>query len=47
MSTLFTEHETAKRNAMRFMRNGEITAYLKSLLEVDAYKRLMVAVISN
>jgi len=47
MSTLFIQHETAKRNAMRFMKNGEITAYLDSLLEVAAYKRLMVAVISN
>ena len=47
MSTLFIQHETAKRNAMQFMKNGEITAYLDSLLEVAAYKRLMVAVISN
>jgi hypothetical protein len=47
MNTLFTQYETAKTNSITFMKNGQISAYLNSLIEMSTYKRLMIAVISN
>jgi hypothetical protein len=47
MNILFTQYETAKKNAITFMKNGQISAYLNSLNEMNTYKRLMIAVISN
>jgi hypothetical protein len=47
MNTLFTQYETAKKNAITFMKNGQISAYLNALIEMNTYKRLMMAVISN
>jgi hypothetical protein len=47
MNTLFTQYETAKKDAITHMKNGQITAYLNSLIEMNTYKRLMIAVISN
>lgn len=47
MNTFYTQYETAQNNAKEFMKNGQISAYLNSLLEMNKYKRLMVAVASN
>ncbi|WP_189663000.1 hypothetical protein [Polaribacter sp. IC073] len=47
MNTFFTQYETSKNNAIQFMENGQISAYLNALLEMNKYKRLMVAVVSN
>ncbi|MDX6745495.1 hypothetical protein SHK09_01725 [Polaribacter sp. PL03] len=47
MNTFTTQYETAKSNATEFMKNGQISAYLNSLLEMNKYKRLMITVISN
>jgi hypothetical protein len=47
MNTLFTQYEIAKKNAITFMKNGQISAYLNALTEMNTYKRLMIAVISN
>jgi hypothetical protein len=47
MITLITQHETAKKNALAFMKNGQISAYLNSLIKMNTYKRLMIAAISN
>ena len=47
MNTLYTQYETAKNNGITFMKDGQITAYLNTLVEMNKYKRLMVAVASN
>lgn len=47
MNTLFRQYETAKKNFITFMKNGQISAYLNSLIKVITYKRSMIAVISN
>lgn len=41
------QYETAKKRANEFMANGEITKYFEALLEMNKYKRLMVATIAN
>ncbi|MDG1396805.1 MAG: hypothetical protein P8P88_00315 [Polaribacter sp.] len=47
MKDLTNKYEQAKQNSIMFMSNGQISAYLNSLLEMNKYKRLMVAVIAN
>jgi hypothetical protein len=47
MNTLSTQYEIAKQNSIKFMQNGQISAYLNALLEMNKYKRLMIAVIAN
>jgi hypothetical protein len=47
MNELTNKYENAKQNSMEFMKNGQISAYLNSLLEMNKYKRLMIAVIAN
>ena len=47
MNTLFTQYEIAKKNAIALMKNGQISAYMRSLIEMNKYKRLMLLVLSN
>ncbi len=47
MKDLTNKYENAKLNSIEFMRNGQISAYLNSLLEMNKYKRLMVAITAN
>lgn len=47
MNILYTQHEAARNNAKVFMKNGQISAYINSLIEMNKYKRLMIAVVSN
>ncbi|MCL7762016.1 hypothetical protein MPF19_01220 [Polaribacter sp. Z014] len=47
MNTFKKQYEIAKNNAIEFMKNGQISAYLNALLEMNKYKRLMVAVVAN
>ena len=47
MNTFSTQYETAKNNSIEFMKNGQISAYFEALLEMNKYKRLMLAVIAN
>lgn len=47
MIELTNKYETAKQNSIEFMKNGQISAYLNALLEMNRYKRLMVAVAAN
>ena len=47
MKELKKQYETAKLNATQFMKNGQISAYLNALLEMNKYKRLIVATVSN
>jgi hypothetical protein len=47
MIELTKHYEKAKINANFFMEKGQISAYFKALLEMNKYKKLMVAVASN
>ena len=47
MSELTKQYETAKKNSKVFMQAGEIGAYLNSLIAMNKYKRLMIAVVAN
>ncbi|MHB0754858.1 hypothetical protein [Polaribacter sp. M15] len=47
MNELTNKYENAKQNSIEFMKNGQISAYLNALLEMNKYKRLMVAVLAN
>ncbi|QOD59835.1 hypothetical protein H9I45_10795 [Polaribacter haliotis] len=47
MNTFTQQYQTAKSNSKKFMKNGQISAYLNALSEMNKYKRLMVAVVSN
>jgi hypothetical protein len=47
MRKLNKQYEQAKKNSKVYMQNGQIGAYLNALLEMNTYKRLMVAVVAN
>jgi hypothetical protein len=47
MLDLTNKYENAKSSSIEFMKNGQISAYLNALLEMNKYKRLMVAVVAN
>ncbi|WP_181858184.1 hypothetical protein [Polaribacter sp. WD7] len=47
MKDLTKQYEIAKQNSIEFMKNGQISAYFNALLEMNRYKRLMVAVVAN
>ena len=47
MNNLIEKYETANNSANMFMKNGQIAQYFEALLEMNKYKRLMVAVIAN
>ncbi len=47
MNTLSIQYESAKQNSIEFMQKGQISAYLNALLEMNKYKRLMVAIVAN
>ncbi|MCF2876066.1 MULTISPECIES: hypothetical protein [Tenacibaculum] len=47
MKNLNTQYNLAKSRADEFMRRGQITQYFEALLEMNKYKRLMVAVVAN
>lgn len=47
MIELTNKYEAAKQNSIEFMKNGQISAYLNALLEMNKYKRLLVAVAAN
>ena len=47
MKELTKQYEAAKQNSIEFMRSGQISNYFKALLEMNKYKRLMMAVIAN
>lgn len=47
MNILAKKYETSKRKADEFMKRGQIPQYLNALLEMNKYKRLMIAVIAN
>ena len=47
MKELTKQYQLAKNNSIEFMKNGQISAYFKALLEMSKYKRLMVAIVAN
>lgn len=47
MKELTRQYELAKKNSIEFMRSGQIGDYLNALLEMNKYKRLMLAVAAN
>ena len=47
MKELKRQYEIAKQNATEFMKNGQISAYLNALLEMNKYKRLMTITVAN
>ncbi|QTE21291.1 hypothetical protein [Polaribacter cellanae] len=47
MHTFYQQYQIAKNNSIKFMKNGQIAAYLQALSEMNKYKRLMVAVVAN
>jgi hypothetical protein len=47
MKDLTKQYETAKQDSIKFMKMGQISDYLSALLEMNKYKRLMVAISAN
>ncbi len=47
MKDLTKQYENAKISSIEFMKNGQISAYLNALLEMNKYKRLMTAMVAN
>tara|TARA_B100001057_G_C22259065_1_gene722464 strand:- start:365 stop:508 length:144 start_codon:yes stop_codon:yes gene_type:complete len=47
MKELTKQYETAKQNAVEFMRKGQISNYLDALLQMNKYKRLIIATVAN
>ena len=47
MIELTKNYEKAKSNATLFMEKGQISAYFTALLEMNKYKKLIVAVANN
>lgn len=47
MKELKKHYNTAKNKALIFMQNGEINAYFDALIEMNHYKKLMIAVRAN
>lgn len=46
MKKLKMKYEAAKNKANMFMKNGEISQYFETLLEMNRYKKLMVAIVN-
>lgn len=47
MNELRYRHDLAKKKAKDFMKKGQINEYFSALLEVQRYKKLMRAVMTN
>ena len=47
MKDLIKQYESAKKKATAFMKNGQLNAYFDALIEMNKYKRLMIAVRAN
>lgn len=47
MKTLSQQYESAKRKAYIFMQKGQISAYIKTLTEMNTYKNKMAVVAAN
>ncbi len=47
MKNLTKQYEVASSKATEFMKNGQISQYFDTLLEMNKYKRLMTAIVAN
>ena len=47
MIELKKHYESSKNRATLFMEKGNISAYINALIEMNRYKKLMIAVTSN
>ena len=47
MKELIRQYEQAKKRALRFMQKGQLHAYFDALVEMNRYKKLMIAVQAN
>lgn len=47
MNELIRQYENAKIRSKVFMQKGQLHSYFDTLVEMNNYKRLMVAVVAN
>jgi hypothetical protein len=47
MKELIKQYESAKNRSKVFMKNGQLHSYFDTLVEMNNYKKMMVAVIAN
>ncbi|CAL2062431.1 hypothetical protein [Tenacibaculum sp. 190524A05c] len=47
MKNITKQYEQSNRKAKEFMKNGQISQYFEALLEMNKYKRLMMAIAAN
>ncbi len=47
MNELAQNYQIAKQNSIQYMITGQINAYFDALIEMNFYKKLMKAVVSN
>ena len=47
MKNITKQYEQSNRKAKEFMQNGQISQYFEALLEMNKYKRLMMAIAAN
>jgi len=47
MKDLTKQYELARKNSIEFMTLGQISDYFNALVEMNKYKRLMVAITAN
>lgn len=47
MKELIKQYENAKKRSKVFMKKGQLHAYFDALIEMNNYKKMMVAVVAN
>ncbi|PHS51283.1 MAG: hypothetical protein COB01_10850 [Lutibacter sp.] len=47
MKELIKQYQAAKKKALKFMKNGQLSAYFDALIEMNHYKRLMLTINVN
>lgn len=47
MKELKKHYELARKKAINFMKKGQLNAYFDALIEMNHYKKLLVAVSAN
>lgn len=47
MKELTRQYEATKNDSKEFMKNGQIGAYINALIEMNRYKKLILATVAN
>lgn len=47
MKELLKQYETAKSKALDFMKKGQLNAYFNALVEMNTYKKQLIALKAN